>query len=85
MSLAQCRKKGAALVFTVMDHDYVFQNDFAGEVFMALRDIPGVDGDEVTGYEALNVVTLPLTQPSRKRKLSSLALLTLLFSEKKKI
>lgn len=52
---------------------------------MALRDIPGVDGDEVTGYEALNVVTLPLTQPSRKRKLSSLALLTLLFSEKKKI
>lgn len=56
-------------MFTVMDHDYVFQNDFAGEVFMALSDIPGVDGDEVTGYEALNVITLPLTQPGKKRKL----------------
>ena len=67
--LPQCRKKGAALVFTVMDHDYVFQNDFAGEVFMALRDIPGVDGDNVSGFEALHKVVLPLTQPSRKRKL----------------
>ncbi|XP_052265684.1 BAI1-associated protein 3-like isoform X2 [Dreissena polymorpha] len=65
--LTQCQKKGAALVFTVMDHDYVFQNDFAGEVFMALSDIPGVDGVEVSGYEALSVVTLPLTQPCKKK------------------
>ncbi|XP_052791167.1 BAI1-associated protein 3-like isoform X2 [Mya arenaria] len=75
VSLTQCKKKGAALVFTVMDHDYVFQNDFAGEVFMALSEIPGVDGDEVSGYEALNVVTLPLTQPS-KRKTGALAVLS---------
>ncbi|XP_045213590.2 BAI1-associated protein 3-like isoform X3 [Mercenaria mercenaria] len=67
VSLQQCQRKGAALVFTVMDHDYVFQNDFAGEVFMPLAEIPGVDGDEVTGYEALNVVTLPLMQPGRKK------------------
>jgi hypothetical protein len=51
-----------------MDHDYVFQNDFAGEVFMPLAEIPGVYGDDVTGYEALNVVTLPLMQPGRKSK-----------------
>ena len=68
VSLKQCRKKGAAIVFTVMDHDYVFQNDFAGEVYMSLADIPGVDGDEVTGYEALSVVNLPLMQPPKKSK-----------------
>ena len=57
-------------MFTVMDHDYVFQNDFAGEVYLPLADIPGVDGDEVTGYEALNVVSLPLMQPTKKREWS---------------
>ena len=51
-----------------MDHDYVFQNDFAGEVYMSLSDIPGVDGDEVSGYEALNVITLPLMQPAKKSR-----------------
>lgn len=55
-------------MFTVMDHDYVFQNDFAGEVYMSLADVPGVDGDEVTGYEALSVVSLPLMQPPKKSK-----------------
>ena len=61
-------------MFTVMDHDYVFQNDFAGEVYMSLADVPGVDGDEVTGYEALSVVTMPLMHPSKKSKSSLLML-----------
>ena len=47
----------------------MFQNDFAGEVYMSLADVPGVDGDEVTGYEALSVVTLPLMHPSKKSKI----------------
>jgi len=49
-----------------MDHDYVFQNDFAGEIFMPLAEIPGVDGDNVSGYEALNVITMPMMQPREK-------------------
>ncbi|KAL4240526.1 Munc13 (mammalian uncoordinated) y domain [Mactra antiquata] len=66
VTLQQCQRKGAALLLTVMDHDYVFQNDFAGEVFIPLSDIPGVDGDEVRGYEALSVITLPMMQPGKK-------------------
>ena len=60
-----------------MDHDYVFQNDFAGEVYMSLADIPGVNGDEVTGYEALSVVNLPLMQPPKKSKNSGISLTSL--------
>ena len=55
-----------------MDHDYLFENDFAGEVYIPLAEIPGVDGDEVTGYEALSVITLPLMQPKKKSKAHSL-------------
>ncbi|KAK3090476.1 hypothetical protein FSP39_012170 [Pinctada imbricata] len=62
----QCKRRSAVLVFTVMDHDYVFQNDFAGEAYVSLADIPGVDGEDVTGFEALSVVTLPLMQPKHK-------------------
>ncbi|KAK3090649.1 hypothetical protein FSP39_013399 [Pinctada imbricata] len=64
----QCKRRSAVLVFTVMDHDYVFQNDFAGEAYVSLADIPGVDGEDVTGFEALSVVTLPLMQPKHKEK-----------------
>ena len=49
-----------------MDHDYVFQNDFAGEAYVCMADIPGVDGEEVSGFEALSVVSLPLMQPKHK-------------------
>lgn len=49
-----------------MDHDYVFQNDFAGEAYVHMADVPGVDGDEITGFEALNVKSLPLMQPKHK-------------------
>ncbi|KAK3599282.1 hypothetical protein CHS0354_028639 [Potamilus streckersoni] len=67
VSQKQCYQRGAALVFTVMDHDYVFQNDFAGEVYLSLQEVPGVDGQEVTGFEALNIMSLPLMQPKAKK------------------
>ncbi|OWF45641.1 BAI1-associated protein 3-like isoform X2 [Mizuhopecten yessoensis] len=61
----QCRHAGAVLLLTVMDHDYVFQNDFAGEVYVSLADLPGVD-EEISGFDALNIVSLPMMQPKHK-------------------
>ncbi|ESO87159.1 hypothetical protein LOTGIDRAFT_91451, partial [Lottia gigantea] len=62
----QCQRHGATLLFTVMDHDLVFQNDFAGEAYLSMAEIPGVDGVEVSGYEALSIVALPLMHPKHK-------------------
>ncbi|XP_012943317.1 BAI1-associated protein 3 [Aplysia californica] len=59
----QCTHQGATLVFTVMDHDLVFQNDFGGEAFLPLSDVHGVVGEEVSGYDALSIITLPLIHP----------------------
>ena len=60
---SQCRHRGAMLVFTVMDHDLVFQNDFGGEAFLPLADVPGVNGEEVSGFDALHVISLALIHP----------------------
>ncbi|XP_046560187.1 BAI1-associated protein 3-like isoform X1 [Haliotis rubra] len=66
ISPGECQHKGATLLFTIMDHDLVFQNDFAGEVYLAMEDVPGVSGEEVTGYDALSIISLPLIQPKHK-------------------
>lgn len=55
-------------MFTVMDHDYVFQNDFAGEAYVDLCNIPGVDGQDISGFDALAITALPLMQPKHKGK-----------------
>ncbi|XP_041363362.1 BAI1-associated protein 3-like [Gigantopelta aegis] len=62
----QCQHEGATVQFTVMDHDVVFQNDFAGEVFLAMADVPGVDGREISKFDALNTINLPLLQLKQK-------------------
>ncbi|CAG5125590.1 unnamed protein product, partial [Candidula unifasciata] len=59
----QCTHQGATIVFTVMDHDLVFQNDFGGEAFLPLADVHGVSGEEVSGYDALSITSLPLILP----------------------
>ncbi|XP_061181860.1 BAI1-associated protein 3-like [Saccostrea echinata] len=66
VSIEQCRKRGAVLMFTVMDHDYVFENDFAGEAYVDLCNIPGVDGQDVSGFDSLAITALPLMQPQHK-------------------
>ncbi|XP_052860569.1 BAI1-associated protein 3 [Anopheles cruzii] len=38
----QCLVETAMIVFTVMDHDVLTANDFAGEAFLSLTNIPGV-------------------------------------------
>ncbi|KAH9504089.1 BAI1-associated protein 3 [Bulinus truncatus] len=58
-----CAHHGATLTFTVMDHDLLFQNDFGGEAFLPLADVHGVGGEEISGYDVLNVITLPLIHP----------------------
>ncbi|XP_055875420.1 BAI1-associated protein 3-like isoform X3 [Biomphalaria glabrata] len=60
---AQCAHHGATLTFTVMDHDLLFQNDFGGEAFLPLTDVSGVGGEEISGYDVLNVISLPLIHP----------------------
>ncbi|XP_033744420.1 BAI1-associated protein 3-like isoform X1 [Pecten maximus] len=61
----QCRHAGGVLVMTVMDHDYVFQNDFAGEVYVSLSDLPGVE-EEISGFDALSITSFPMMQPKHK-------------------
>lgn len=50
--------------FTVMDHDVLTANDFAGEAFLALGNIPGVADytTSVDNFHGLKQVDLPLMQ-----------------------
>ncbi|KAK2162506.1 hypothetical protein LSH36_97g03031 [Paralvinella palmiformis] len=61
----QCQHRGACIVFTVMDHDLFLTNDFAGEVYFSLNNIPGIKGEEVSGFSALSPLCLPLTHPKK--------------------
>ncbi|XP_014672472.1 PREDICTED: BAI1-associated protein 3-like isoform X2 [Priapulus caudatus] len=71
----QCRHESAMVQFTVMDHDIMFANDFAGEAYFSLNGIPGLKGEKAGGYSNLKQTQLILTQPKpreiipkRKRK-----------------
>ncbi|XP_026171952.1 protein unc-13 homolog D [Mastacembelus armatus] len=44
VSLDQCQSEGACLVITVLDHDTLKTDDFEGEAFLSLKDIPGISG-----------------------------------------
>ena len=58
------------IVFTVMDHDVLTANDFAGEAFLALGNIPGVAdySTSVENFHGLKTVDLPLMQQTDKSK-----------------
>lgn len=55
----------AMLHFTVMDHDYLRSNDFAGEAFLELNDVPGFGA---TGGNTLRQFNLILIQPVSNTK-----------------
>lgn len=59
------------IAFTVMDHDVLTANDFAGEAFLALGSIPGVadSGLGVDNFHGLKPVELILMQQHQKSQL----------------
>ncbi|CAM1322555.1 BAIAP3 (predicted), partial [Pycnogonum litorale] len=46
VSRSQCKNEIAMIRFTVMDHDIMVSNDYAGEAYVSLSTVPGVDGVE---------------------------------------
>lgn len=56
------------VAFTVMDHDVLTANDFAGEAFLALSNIPGVAdySTSIDNFHGLKQVDLPLMQQHDK-------------------
>lgn len=68
VTLEQCLSEGAMIAFTVMDHDVLTANDFAGEAFLALGNIPGVADycTSVENFHGLKQVDLPLMQQNDK-------------------
>lgn len=56
------------IAFTVMDHDVLTANDFAGEAFLALANIPGVAdySTSIDNFHGLKQVDLPLMQQNDK-------------------
>ncbi|CAH1794940.1 unnamed protein product, partial [Owenia fusiformis] len=77
ISRAHCKQPGSCVLFTVMDHDLMFRNDFAGEVYLSLNHIPGISGEDVSGFTALTPLTLPLIQPPKNVTADSPALAVL--------
>lgn len=58
------------IAFTVMDHDVITANDFAGEAFLSLNNIPGVAELNlgVENFHGLKAIDLVLMQQKDKRK-----------------
>ncbi|XP_055611550.1 BAI1-associated protein 3 isoform X2 [Uranotaenia lowii] len=65
----QCQAEAAMIVFTVMDHDVLTANDFAGEAFLALTNIPGVAnhfGMNIENFDCVTQIDLPLLEMKDK-------------------
>lgn len=58
------------IAFTVMDHDVITANDFAGEAFLSLNNIPGVAelNMGVENLGGLKAIDLVLMQQRDKRE-----------------
>ncbi|XP_024086156.1 BAI1-associated protein 3 isoform X2 [Cimex lectularius] len=67
VTLDQCKSEGAMICFTVMDHDVLTANDFAGECFLSLSSIPGVSSSaSADNFHGLKLIELPLMQQKDK-------------------
>lgn len=69
--------------FTVMDHDVITANDFAGEAFLSLNNIPGVAELNlgVENFHGLKSIDLVLMQQKDKRESSEKLVFLTLFNE----
>lgn len=66
-----------------MDHDVITANDFAGEAFLSLNNIPGVAELNlgVENFHGLKSIDLVLMQQKDKRESSEKLLFLTLFNE----
>ncbi|XP_055527058.1 BAI1-associated protein 3 isoform X4 [Wyeomyia smithii] len=65
----QCHAEAAMIVFTVMDHDVLTANDFAGEAFLSLTNIPGVSSNfnmNIENFDCVAQIDLPLLEMKDK-------------------
>lgn len=68
VSMDQCRHESAMILFTVMDHDVITSNDFAGEAFLSLNSIPGVLAPLPHDINSIDRVDLILMHQQNKGK-----------------
>jgi len=70
VSVEQCRDPNAMILFTVMDHDVLTANDFAGEAFLGLTTIPGVadTNTNIENFHGLKHQELPLMHQKNRRE-----------------
>ncbi|XP_041434484.1 BAI1-associated protein 3 [Xenopus laevis] len=69
VSLEQCRRKSACILFTVMDHDWLSTNDFAGEAVLPMNMIYGLNRPHITGgVKNVQPTVLKLTRPKANVK-----------------
>lgn len=68
MTREQCQHEAAMVAFTVMDHDVLTANDFAGEAFLGLNNIPGVADytTSVENFHGLKQIDMPLMHQKDK-------------------
>lgn len=68
----QCQAEAAMIIFTVMDHDVLTANDFAGEAFLSLNNIPGVARTfnmNIENFDCVAQIDLPLLEMKDKSKM----------------
>ena len=59
-----CLQPGNVIQFTIMDHDLMWTNDFEGEAYLELCQVPGVRDDlNENEHKSLPTIELYLTNP----------------------
>ncbi|XP_064478757.1 BAI1-associated protein 3-like isoform X2 [Ornithodoros turicata] len=65
--LERCRQEISLLRLTVMDYDVMLRDDFEGEAFVPLSDLPGIRAGEEDEDDIPRPLELPLLLPSKEK------------------